>query len=227
METSASVRPASFAAAFAAKSADFLHVWMRQQRAQRTGTAWHLDPWQRQGPGKKALRSKLAADSNSANRNVGRGGTACRQRRHKTCRRGKRKTGQKMHSGSPGSSVGRHLLGEKNHVSDSNLWVILARHSLCHIALFGSAAGHLVRDSTSTPPAWLEDSKHSAAAILSIAETPFVQNVAGTCCKAAAQLLHNHHFKKWWFLLDDEYSFPTIMVQLNMVNLGDKPLIFH
>ena len=39
--------PVSLAAAFAAKPVKALHVWVREQRAQRTCAARHLDPWQR------------------------------------------------------------------------------------------------------------------------------------------------------------------------------------
>lgn len=71
------VRAAHFPRSSVAKSAEFLHVWMRQQRAQRTGTARHLDPWQRQAAHKvqgkrRCGRSWLLAEDA---RLAGKGGT--------------------------------------------------------------------------------------------------------------------------------------------------------
>ena len=144
---------------------------------------------------------------------------------------------KKMHSG-----LSADILEEKDDVSDLNFWVILfARHSLCHIALFAPQAGssgHLVRDSTSTPPAWFPQARTKTANtrlwLTTIAETPFVQNAAGTCCKAASlqevrqrrqkKCVYNIYiyniyniyiykcifiqsqppFQKRWFLLDDD-----------------------
>ena len=93
---------------------------------------------------------------------------------------------KKMHSG-----LSADILEEKDDVSDSNFWVILfARHSLCHIALFtpqAGSSGHLVRDSTSTPPAWFPQARTKTANtrlwLTTIAETPFVQNAAEPAAK--------------------------------------------